>query len=173
MMILLTGGSANGKSYYAEKLLESFPEPRCYIAAMKVLSEADCEKIASQREKHEKRGFLCLERFENIGELSLPKGASALLECVCHLTSNEMFREDGKVEDPFEKVVSGVLRLSEKCENLIVVTNEVGSGQGNYDEATKSYIAALGKINAALAAKADAVYELVCGIPIEVKAVLK
>jgi adenosylcobinamide kinase/adenosylcobinamide-phosphate guanylyltransferase len=173
MFVLLTGGSANGKSFYAERLLENFPEPRCYIAAMKPLSEADRKKILEHRNEHEKRGFVCMERFEDVGGLCMPKNPSALLECICHLTSNEMFKADGTVCDPVEKVVSGVLALSEKCKNLIVVTNEVGSEHGDYDEATKLYVEALGKINAMLAAHADAVYELVCGIPAEMKAVKK
>ena len=47
-----------------------------------------------------------------------------------------------------------------------VVTNDVSSDGRLYDEGTMAYIRALGRINAALAKRADTVCELVCGIPV-------
>ena len=50
-----------------------------------------------------------------------------------------------------------------------MVTNDVGSDNKDYDPGTKAYVRALGCINASLAQQADAVYELVCGIPLVLK----
>ena len=49
------------------------------------------------------------------------------------------------------------------------MTNDVGSDGVDYDASTAAYIEALGRINAALAARADTVLELVAGIPIPLK----
>ena len=73
------------------------------------------------------------------------------------------------MRDPFDTVVGGIDKLSAQCENLIIVTNDVGSDSREYTSETRKYIEVLGKINAALAQKADCVYELVCGIPIVLK----
>lgn len=165
-MILLTGGSACGKSAYGEKLCMGLPGPRYYIAAMRPFGKESLEKIRRHRLLREGKGFETIERYTALKGLVLPVRGTALLECVCNLTANEMFDPEGKMSDPYEAVVSGVEALLEQCGNLVVVTNDVGSGIGDYDPATRAYIRALGRINAALAQQADAVYELVCGIPL-------
>lgn len=166
MMILLTGGSGCGKSSYAESLCVRLPGPRYYIAAMRPFGDGSAQKIARHREMRRDKGFETIERYTDLASLRLPCRGTALLECVCNLTANEMFDESGAWTDPFDRVIGGVEALCRQCDNVIVVTNDVGSDGRVYDEGTNAYVAALGRINAELAKQADAVYELVCGIPI-------
>lgn len=169
MMILLTGGSACGKSSYAEKICTQLPMPRYYIAAMRPYGEGGMEKVERHREMRRGKGFETIERYTELDKLVLPERGTVLLECICNLTANEMFDEEGNYTDPFVRVVSGVQALREQCDTLIVVTNDVGTDNACYDASTQAYIEVLGRINAALAAQADAVYELVCGIPLVLK----
>lgn len=169
MMILLTGGSGCGKSTYAERLLARLPAPRYYVAAMRPYSEECLKKTEKHQADRRAAGVETFERYTDLAGLVLPERGSALLECVCNLTSNEMFDEERKSRDPFDRVVSGVAALERQCGALIVVTNDVGSGKADYDSGTEDYIRALGAINAALAGRADAVCELVCGIPVAIK----
>ncbi|MBR6561493.1 MAG: bifunctional adenosylcobinamide kinase/adenosylcobinamide-phosphate guanylyltransferase, partial [Oscillospiraceae bacterium] len=67
------------------------------------------------------------------------------------------------------RVMAGVEALRRQSDNLVIVTNDVGSDDGDYPESVKEYICVMGRINASLAAQADAVAELVCGIPIVLK----
>ncbi|MCL2827071.1 MAG: bifunctional adenosylcobinamide kinase/adenosylcobinamide-phosphate guanylyltransferase, partial [Eggerthellaceae bacterium] len=71
----------------------------------------------------------------------------------------------------YERILEGVLALEEHFENLVVVTNDVGSGwpEHFYSEQTLLYIEMLGRLNAVLATRFDAVFELVCGIPLCLK----
>ena len=172
MLILLTGGSACGKSSYAETLCLQFPLPRYYLAAMRPFGEGSEAKIARHREMRAGKGFETIERYTDLAGLNLPERGTALLECICNLTANEMFDEAGTQTDPFQTVMRGVEALRSQCETLIVVTNDVGSDSKAYDPATQAYIQALGRINAALAQQADCVFELVCGIPIPLKGAL-
>jgi adenosylcobinamide kinase/adenosylcobinamide-phosphate guanylyltransferase len=61
--------------------------------------------------------------------------------------------------------LSGVLALAEKCRHLTVVTNEIGAGGAEYEGDTLNYMKELGRINCGLAARADRVIEVICGIP--------
>ena len=168
-MFLLTGGSACGKSFYAESLCVRFEGPRYYIAAMRPYDDGSMERIARHRRLREGKGFETIERYTDLAEIVLPERGTALLECICNLTANEMFDEAGNQTDPCDAVLSGVEALRRQSETLIVVTNDVGSDHKSYDPATRAYVRALGRINASLASQADAVYELVCGIPIVIK----
>lgn len=172
MMILLTGGSGCGKSTYAESLCLKFPLPRYYVATMRPYGEESLKKIARHREMRAKKGFETIERQTDVGGIVLPERGTALLECMCNLSANEMFDEAGNECDPYEKIMDGVAHLAMQAENLIVVTNDVGADGEDYDESTQRYIRLLGKLNAALAMQADHVYELVCGIPIVRKGAL-
>lgn len=173
MMILLTGGSGCGKSTFAEKLCVQLPAPRYYIAAMRPYGPGGREKVARHRAMRAGNGFETIERYTALDTLRLEAaGGTALLECICNLTANEMFDENGVQSDPVRRVLDGVAALRAQCETLVVVTNDVGSDCGEYSASTRGYIAALGQINAALAAQADAVCELVCGIPLVLKGAL-
>lgn len=169
MFYLLTGGSACGKSTYAETLACHYLKPRIYIATMQPYGEESLAKIDRHRKMRAQKGFSTIEAQTNIAQVQVPKDATVLLECICNLTSNEMFDEYGNMCDPRQKIVEGVYGLAARCANLIVVTNDVGSEFNNYDDLTPKYVDALGYINRELSAKADAVYELVCGIPIVIK----
>ncbi len=166
MMILLTGGSGCGKSFYAESLCVKLPAPRYYIAAMRPFGEESLKKIEKHRRMREGKGFETIERYTDLASLTLPMRGTVLLECICNLTANEMFDENGSYEDPFERVIKGTDALLSQSSHMIVITNDVSSDGRIYDSGTMAYIRALGKINAALAQRADTVCEVVCGIPV-------
>jgi adenosylcobinamide kinase/adenosylcobinamide-phosphate guanylyltransferase len=92
-----------------------------------------------------------------------------LLECLCNLMANEMFDAEGNERDPYDKILREVRSLAEKADNLILVTNDVGSDAESYSDSTLRYVDTLGRLNAVFASEFDLVYELVCGIPILLK----
>ena len=127
-------------------------------------------KIARHRTMRAKSGFITFERYTGVGGLTLPVRGTALLECVCNLAANEMFDERGEIRTGAEEaILDGVGALENACENLIVVTNDVGSDDGTYPESTRAYIELVGRVNRALAERFECVCELVCGIPLVVK----
>ena len=170
MLILLTGGSACGKSTYGEVLAIQGPKPLYYIAAMQPYDQECVRKIDRHRALRRDKGFETVERYTDVDALVLPQtGGTALLECLCNLTANEMYIQPDIPVDPVEKVVAAVENLRRQTDTLIVITNDVGSDNEVYSEETWRYIRALGEINARVAAMADRVYELVAGIPLCLK----
>ena len=193
MITLVTGGSGSGKSAYAESLLSSCEGIRYYIATMQIYDAEGEKKVERHRKLRAGKGFLTIESPMNVGKIRFacdggseqaqyrqeaerkvqgsPEKKSALLECMSNLTANEMFTKDGmkSEEEVVEKIVSEIQTLSQKLDNLVIVTNNVFEDGVIYDAGTMEYLRALGRINAALARLADRVAEVVVGIPVELK----
>lgn len=169
MRILLTGGSASGKSTYAEGLALSLPPPHSYIATMRVMDQEDRDKVIRHQAMRQGKGFVTLEQAQDLDQLVLNPGGTALVECMCNLTANEMFDREGRVRDVYEKILAGLGSLETQCQHLIVVTNEVGSDGIRYEAGTQAYIELLGRLNRTLAARYETVIELVSGIPLILK----
>ena len=162
MFSLIIGGSASGKSEYAERLAASLPGRRIYLAAMEPLDEETLARIARHRKARAGRGFLTVERWRDLSGLDLPAGSTVLLECLSNLLANEMFSPEGGGP---EAALQGVLHLLDRCDHLTVVTNEVFSGGTGYGGDTLRYMKELARLNRILAAEADLVCEVVCGLP--------
>lgn len=82
-----------------------------------------------------------------------------------NLVANEMFGGEG-AEGLAERVCAGVMRLAGRVELAVIVTNELFSDGVQYAPETEAYLDALAAVNRMLAAEADAVVEVVCGIPV-------
>lgn len=165
MRALITGGSASGKSDYAERLAMSLGERRLYVATMQPFGDDAAERIARHRKLRAGRGFLSADRYTDIGGADVPPGTDViLLECIGNLLANELY-----MNGTADAIVSGVLGLAEKAENIVIVTNEVGNDGEAYGDDTMRYIYELGRVNRALARAADTVTEVICGIPVKRK----
>ena len=162
MFTLVIGGSASGKSEYAERLVSRLPGQRYYIATMQPWDGECLARIARHQAARAGRGFASVERYTDLAGLDLPQGCNALLECLSNLTANELYQPGGGGE---AAVLSGVEYLHRQCGNLTVVTNEVFSGGAEYQGDTLHYLRVLGRVNRALARRADLVVEVVCGLP--------
>ena len=161
MFTLVIGGSASGKSRYAEALVQAQPGPRRYLATMRPF-DAECEaRIARHREERADKGFATIECYGNVSEAEIPSGGSLLLEDLSNLLANELYSPDGRGAGV---ILPGIERLLERCAHVTVVTNEVFSGGSDYEGDTLRFLRELAALNRELAARADRVVELVCGL---------
>lgn len=167
MFVLITGGSKNGKSSIGEKILTAYAVPKYYIATMEPYGEEAEAAIKRHRELRRGKGFVTVERYTDVGEIILPKGSGALLECVGNLCANEMF--SAGQEHPAEKILHDIKKLSESTEIFAAVTSQTGSDGIVYPAQTMNYIGEIGRINSGLAEMADVVIEAVFGLPVVLK----
>ncbi len=166
MMTLISGGAASGKSEYAEALaLRSPARPLVYLATMEIWDEEDRRRRERHRLLRQGKGFLTVEASRHLETVTVPPESTVLLECMSNLCVNECFGAEGfgGAED---RIRQGVEHLSQSCRELIVVTNELFSDGRVYDEASERYKQVLARLNRTLAAQADRVCEVCCGIPI-------
>ena len=166
MLTLVIGGAASGKSEYAERLiLRSEILPRYYIATMQPL-DAECRaRIEKHRRMRAAKHFETIECYTGLGALALPRKGAVLLECVSNLAANELYSPGGAGSDAPEAIMAGVKRLAEQSREVVVVSNEVFSGGRDYTDDTDHYLRVLAQVNRELAACADRVCEVACGIP--------
>ena len=168
MTTLVTGGSKCGKSSFAERVLDGFHGRKIYIATMQPFGADAIEAIERHRKMREGKGFETVERYTDIGDIQLPDGCAVLLECMGNLCANEMFSGEF-VTSPTDKIVGGIRCLAANANELVIVTNQVGSDGISYSEGTAQYIRCLGEINRYIAEIADNVIECVYGIPVLLK----
>ena len=66
MFTLVIGGSASGKSEFAEQLTLSLDGPRLYIATMEPFGVEAQARIARHRTARRERGFETIENYVNL-----------------------------------------------------------------------------------------------------------
>ena len=131
MLTLVTGGSASGKSEYAESLVLSLPggQARIYLATMEPFGEEAQERIARHRAMRRGRGFVTMECPRDLEKIRvssapmcraracprdpektlLPSGSSILLEDLGNLVANELFGGPEKERPQGERTDDGAL----------------------------------------------------------------
>ena len=169
MLTLVVGGAASGKSAYAERLVLQTALPRYYLATMQVWDAECAARVEKHRRMRAEKQFETLECPLHLGTVRLPAWGTALLEDLGNLTANELYDPAGAAEAAASAILDGLGRLAAQCEHLVVVSNEVFSGGADYAGDTDRYLKALAQVNNALAARADAVVRVVCGIPVYYK----
>ena len=189
MLHIVYGGSASGKSSYAESFAMSLQgEGRLlYIATMYPYkwntTEIDPEtmqRIERHRAMRADKGFDTVECYRHVEHIVAKRQDVLLLECMSNLLANEMYLEPDSnagsdmaetMSPVSNKIVQALIDLSTRVQELVIVTNDVFSDGGSltYDESTREYVKNLAEINCALAREAATVTDVVCGIPVIVK----
>lgn len=170
MLTLVVGGAASGKSAYAEGLVLASPYPRrIYIATMEPMDKECLRRIEKHRRMRAEKQFETMECYTDLASVTVPPDSAVLLECMGNLCANELYSPRGSGDRAAEEILRGAERLRRQCGDLVVVSNEVFTGGGRFEEGTMEYLRQLAEVNRALAALADNVCEVACGIPVYYK----
>lgn len=180
MFTLITGGSGSGKSAFAESLMiERSTCNRYYIATM-IPTDKECHsRIQRHKKMRADKQFITLEVPMHLQDIQLPVNsqylkdghktdANILLECMSNLVANELYEQEGAKFQTVDEIMRGVQLWKKRCQELIIVTNEVFSDGNLYDDEMQ-YMKVLGEINTQMAQLADEVIEVVYGIPVYMK----
>ena len=166
MVNLVIGAAASGKSEYAEDIVMSLPGEKIYIATMEPFGAEAEERIARHRALRGGKGFSTVERPRNLINLTPEADWNVLIEDLPNLAANELFSPEGGGADA---VLSGVDRICKIVSSVTIVTGDIFSDGAEYDVGTREYMEMLADLHMRIAAKADNVVEVVCGIPCAVK----
>ena len=177
-VILITGGSRSGKSAYAQKLAERLPGPRAYVATCPIV---DAEMQERVKKHQQERGG---QQWDTIEETTALRGVLndadkyqvMLVDCLTLWVSNLMYEAEQQgcrlAEEKIECLCRDILAACrDRSGTVILVTNEVGMGIVPENEVARRFRDLAGRCNQDMAAGADEVILIACGLPLHLKGV--
>ena len=183
-IVLITGGARSGKSTYAEKLATQSKGGVLYIATSIPFDNEMKDRV----KKHKERRPATWNTFEGYKDLKQvfynPKMHfdTILLDCITIMVTNLMFDSSGdnfddltcdeinKMEKEILEEISDFIDETEKnSKEIIIVTNELGSGIVPENKMARVFRDIAGRVNQYIASRAQDVYMVVCGIEIKIK----
>ncbi len=179
-IVLVLGGSASGKSHFAEEIAQ-IGEKKYYLATMEKPKEGSAHfdeikgRIMRHQENRAGKGFITLEIERDI-EARLEEAVKGtadviLLESLSDFLSNEMFRGEDVISEKEceEKIFSAINALSKRSKRLVIVSDQIFSDGIAYEGATRSYMRCLAKLHRMIALNASRVFEVYYGIGKQLK----
>jgi adenosylcobinamide kinase / adenosylcobinamide-phosphate guanylyltransferase len=195
-IVLVTGGCRSGKSAYAQQMAESLPPSRLYVATCPVTDDEMRLRIEQHREARRNRGWASIEEqldlpgvFRRcaepnthvkedspiVAETKIGTVPNVLLvDCVTLWINNLVYQADCASRQLAESDVADQCRLmldaADTCPGTVIfVTNEVGLGIVPDNALARRYRDLVGRANQTIAARADTVTLVCCGIPLHLK----
>ncbi len=165
-IILITGGQRSGKSRQAEELAQRLSDNPVYVATAHIWDDEFKERV---RRHQERRGpqWTNIEEEKYLSKHDLT-GRVVVVDCVTLWLTNFFF-ETSDVDQTLETVKQEFDRFTAHDATYIFVTNEIGFGGVSDNALQRKFTDLEGWMNQYIAAKADEVILMVCGIVVKVK----
>jgi adenosylcobinamide kinase / adenosylcobinamide-phosphate guanylyltransferase len=162
---LVLGGARSGKSRFAEQLLAGHAGRRVYLATAE---PGDAEMRLRIREHQQRRGegWCTVEAPLDIGlAIAAANGEAVLVDCLTLWLSNLM-AAGRNVETATRDLGDCLERVAGP---VVFVSNEVGLGIVPDNALAREFRDRAGRLNQALAARANRVFFLAAGLPLTLK----
>ena len=173
-LVLVTGGSRSGKSGIALEFVENRPGERLFLATSPMVDEEYDERISLHKREREGRGWQTVEEEINlIGVIDEKKDEIEvfLIDCLTLWVNNLLFHNNNELT--LNQLSNECSKLIEKIKEydgtVVMVTNEVGLGVVPESKLARLYRDLVGSCNQLMAKKADRVFLVSCGIPLQLK----
>ena len=164
---LVLGGQRSGKSRHAEALALATGKAPVYLATATAGDDEMAARIAQHRDRRHASWRAVEEPLDLAGALAreAKPDTVVLVECLTLWLTNLM----GAGRDPDAETERLVAALGAAAGDVILVTNEVGSGIVPDNALARRYADALGILNQRVAGVCDRVILMAAGLPLAVK----
>jgi adenosylcobinamide kinase / adenosylcobinamide-phosphate guanylyltransferase len=182
-IVLITGGARSGKSRFAEGLAAAHGDAVRYVATAQALDAEMGERIARHRAQRPAAWATLEAPTDLVTALDgITNAGAVLVDCLSLWTSNRLLAlGDDETSGWWESVAALETALTAELRaaiaharrqrwDLLLVTNETGFGVVPATRLGRAFRDLLGRLNQAAAADADAVYLVVAGLALEMKA---
>lgn len=164
--ILVTGGARSGKSRFAEDKALSFAPRAVYIATAEAFDDEMRTRIADHRQRRGPQWTTLDAPLDLVGALARSDGeAPRLVDCLTLWLSN-LILGGHDWQTAGQELAQALARQRAP---VVLVTNEVGAGIVPENALARQFRDAAGLLNQTVAAAADEVYLVVCGLPLRLK----
>jgi adenosylcobinamide kinase/adenosylcobinamide-phosphate guanylyltransferase len=162
-LAVLLGGARSGKSALALRRAEASGAPVVFVATGEARDEEMEDRIARHRVERDPAWATVEAPLDLAGALAaLPPGACAIVDCLSLWVANLL--QGGLGEDELvERGEAAAALAAGRPGATIAVSNEVGMGVVPEFELGRRYRDALGRVNAAWAARAEEALLVVAG----------
>jgi adenosylcobinamide kinase/adenosylcobinamide-phosphate guanylyltransferase len=175
-IVLVVGGCRSGKSAYAQALAEAIAPDRLFVATCAVIDEELRTRVARHRAARRDRGWETVEeQLDLAGALRRwRRQGVVLVDCVTLWINNLLYAAQQQ-NRPWDEAEAAdrcreVLDAAAGCDGTVIfVSNEVGMGIVPESPAARRYRDLVGRANQVIAARADRVTLVSCGIPLPLK----
>ena len=173
-LVLILGGARSGKSTFGEQLAGS-TERVLFVATARAGDAEMSRKIALHKEQHPSSWRTVEEPIDLPGAIAAAREPFdvVLLDCMTLWVSNLLLRKPIP-KNPQQDTLDRTHELLDVYElgtaRWIIVSNEVGLGIVPPTALGRLYRDVLGRVNQAIALRADKAYWLVAGLATELKA---
>lgn len=174
-IVLITGGVRSGKSRHALSLAEVYPGQRLFLATSPVVDDEMRQRIVRHQADRHGLGWCTVEEELRPANVLVgnPEAGVVLLDCLTLWVSNLLFAaaEPEYYSEAIIAELAGELVVAARNHRgaVIIVTNEVGLGIVPDNPLARRYRDLVGRCNQTIAAAADRVDLVVCGIPLTIK----
>jgi adenosylcobinamide kinase / adenosylcobinamide-phosphate guanylyltransferase len=165
----IVGGAASGKSAWAEGFAESSGKSKVYLATSQVLDGEMRAKVDAHVARRD-QSWALIEAQMDLGPAlrGLNAGQVCLLDCATMWLSNHLL-----ANSDLAVAQNALLATLADCRaDLVIVSNEVGQGIVPENPLARQFREAQGRLNIALAARADLVVQVTVGLPLVLKGTL-
>jgi adenosylcobinamide kinase/adenosylcobinamide-phosphate guanylyltransferase len=183
-IILVTGGARSGKSRFAEQIAANFGARVAYIATAAIGDTEMAARIARHRARRS-ASWQTIEApydlLQGVAGLN-PDIDVVLVDCLTIWSANRLLRlgeadDDGwwaafdALMQTLSEELAALMALARRSTwRLVLVTNEVGAGVVPPTPLGRAFRDLLGTLTQQVAAEADAVFLVVAGLGMEIKA---
>lgn len=177
-LILLLGGARAGKSTYALRLAEQHERDTgttvCFIATAQGLDD-DMELRIARHRRERPAPWRTIEEPYEIDEALRQTGDAGvvIVDCLTLFVSNWLLRhtdDEDQCAGSVRRITAEFLKLARsRRQTIICVSNEVGLGVVPETRLGRVFRDLLGRVNQDFAAAADEVYQIVAGLPLQLK----
>jgi adenosylcobinamide kinase / adenosylcobinamide-phosphate guanylyltransferase len=184
-IIFISGGVRSGKSSFAEelaaKLAGDSDAQLHYIASGQASDPEMIDRISRHMKDRERSGlnWITWEQPRDLARLApcFSKNDVVLLDCLTTLLNNEFFQgswqEPGFREGMVSSIIEAVRQISDSCNALILVSNEVFHEPLADNELVFCYISTLGNLHQKVVSMSSQAFLVESGVPIMMKGALK